>query len=476
MKYSNRRNFIKKATAAGLMSGFSGSLLAQSNFLSSKNQPPEPVLPIPSERQMNWQKQELLMFVHFGMKTFYPSGRHLGDGTEDPQRFNPKYLDANQWVEAAKAGGFKGIVLTAKHHDGFCNWPTLTTRHSVSSSPWKNGKGDVMKEVADACHKAGLFFGIYLSVYDRNYENSDRPKEAYAEVFEGQLTELLTDYGKVDELWFDGMGAENMIVNLGKCSKIIQKLMPEVVVYGSGHFVDHMPEGWCMRWPGNHGGIEEPNWSFRNLNQGWYPAEASLKLQGNWFYNGPMVSLDDIKDYYLRTVGRNSVANMNVAPNQFGLIDPSSIERLKEFRSWVESLDKNSLSGIESVKISADSWRGNSEKYSPDKAIDGNYDTYFTTDDHVTQVSLEIDLGKSRDIQGIILQEYIPLGQRVSAYTIECYTGSEWRQVFFGSTIGYKKLVDRGRRGFPKAEKVRLTIIDSRNSPLINTFSVIGNS
>ena len=192
---------------------------------STKNpvKPPEPLLPIPSEKQLEWQKKEMLMFVHFGIKTFYPSDNHMGEGEEDPKLFNPKYFDAKQWVKAAKAGGFKGIVITSKHHDGFCNWQTKTTDHSVSSSPWLDGKGDVLKQVADACHESGMLFGIYLSVWDRNYEISNHEESEYSAYYEAQLTELLTQYGVVDELWFDGFGAENMKVNFENVSKIIKK-------------------------------------------------------------------------------------------------------------------------------------------------------------------------------------------------------------------------------------------------------------
>ena len=202
--------------------------------------PPEALLPVPSEKQFHWQEQEMLMFVHFGIKTFYPSDNHMGDGTEDPNKFNPEKLDAKQWVDAAVAGGFKGIVLTSKHHDGFCNWQTATTDHSVKSSPWKDGNGDVVKELSDACHEAGILFGIYSSIYDRNYEHSGKDKAAYSDFYIAQLTELLTNYGQVDELWFDGFGATNMTVDFKEVSEVIRKHHCNVsfIVHGieqSGH-------------------------------------------------------------------------------------------------------------------------------------------------------------------------------------------------------------------------------------------------
>ncbi|MBI9064384.1 MAG: alpha-L-fucosidase [Marinilabiliaceae bacterium] len=443
--------------------------------------PPDPLLPIPTEKQLHWQKQEMLMFVHFGIKTFYPSENHMGDGSEDPNKFNPEHFDPRQWVEAAKAGGFKGIVLTSKHHDGFCNWQTATTDHSLKSSVWRGGKGDVVKEVADACHEAGLLFGIYSSIYDRNYENSDRNKAYYSDFYIAQLTELLTKYGKVDELWFDGFGAENMKVDFKKVSEVIKEHQPGALIYDSGTLVEYLPDD-CASWPGAHGGVKDPNWSFEDENGPWYPAEASLIAQGNWFYNNtPMISLDKFKNYYQSTVGLNAVALINVAPNQNGLIDTVSITRLREFKAWVDGLYINDLTQGEDVKVTTDSWRGEADMFRPEKMVDGNYDTYFTTNDGITTASIEIDLGQPMDIKGVILQEYIPLGQRVSAFTVECFDGHKWVLMSSQRTIGYKKIIlsnspETNGKEFPKTERIRLVIRDSRACPVINTFSVIGTA
>jgi len=440
--------------------------------------PPEPLLPVPSAKQLDWQKKEMLMFVHFGLKTFYPSDNHMGDGTEDPDKFNPKHFDPAQWVEAAKAGGFKGIILTSKHHDGFCNWQTQTTAHSLKSSSWQDGKGDVVRELADACHEGGILFGLYSSIYDRNYENSDREKTAYSSFYEAQLTELLTRYGKVDELWFDGFGADNMKVDFKKVSEIIRKHQPDALIYDSGTLVEFMPES-CASWPGAHGGVKDPNWSFIDENGPWYPGEASIIAQGNWFYDDkPIISLGKLKDYYLSSVGLNAVALINVAPNRDGLIDTLSILRLREFKAWVDSFYVCNLARGKDVKITADSWRGNSGSFGPKQAIDGDYNTYFATDDSISTATIEIDLGRSVDIRAVLLQEYIPLGQRVSAYSIECYDGKNWIQMASQGTIGYKKIIMGNTpvtegKDFPKTERIRLVISESRACPLINTISVI---
>ena len=442
-------------------------------------QAPEPILPVPTEKQLNWQKKEMLMFVHFGIKTFYPSSDHMGDGTENPKKFNPKHFNANQWVEAAKAGGFKGIVLTSKHHDGFCNGQTETTDHCLKSSPWRNGKADVVKEVADACHNGGLLFGLYSSIYDKNYEVSGRDKNAYSAYYEAQLTELLTRYGKVDELWFDGFGAENMAVDFNKVSEIIKRYQPEALIYDSGTLVEYMPED-CARWPGAHGGVKDPNWSFTSENGPWYPAEASVIAQGNWFYNNTAISsLEQLKDYYRNTVGLNAVALINVAPNSDGLIDEASVERLEEFSSWIDSLEENTLTRGNEFKISARSVRGDDDKtFGPRRLTDGNYDTYFATDDSVKTVSIEIDFGSPQKIEGVVLQEYIPLGQRVSSYQIECFNGEKWEKIASQKTIGYKRLImgntkETGGKLFPETIRIRLVINDSRGAPVINTFDVI---
>lgn len=439
---------------------------------------PESVLPIPTQKQLDWQKEEMLMFVHFGIKTFYPSDNHMGDGLEDPNRFDPVDFDAKQWVKAALAGGFKGIVLTSKHHDGFCNWQTETTEHSLKNSAWRDGKGDVVKELADACHEAGIMFGLYSSIYDQSYEKSGKDKAEYSDFYIAQLTELLSNYGKVDELWFDGFGAENMKVDFKKVSEVIVKYQPEAIIYDSGTLVSHLPDD-CVSWPGAHGGVSDPSWSFIDEKASWYPPEASLIIQGNWFYHGePMISQKKLQDYYLNTVGLNAVALMNVAPNQNGLIDEETIEGLQTFKKWVDALNQNDLTKQEGVKISADSYRGNSRQFAAEKAIDGNYDTYYATDDQFKTAIIEIDLGEPEEIEGLVLQEYIPLGQRVSEYSIECKIDGQWKKIATQHTIGYKRIIlgetkETNGKPFPKSRFLRVVISDARACPLINNIQVI---
>jgi alpha-L-fucosidase len=442
---------------------------------------PAPFLPVPTAEQLAWQRQEYAMFAHFGLKTFYPSADHKGSGKDDPKKFNPKRFDAAQWVAAAKAGGFKGIVLTTKHHDGFCNWQTATTDYCVRSTPWKGGKGDVVAEVARACREGGISFGLYLSIWDLHYELSGRPPEKYGDYYLAQITELLTKYGRIDELWFDGFGAAGMKVDFAKVAALIRQKQPRAVVYDSGTMVKYLPD-ICLRWPGAHGGVADTVWSRQKINGGlhWYPTEASLILQGNWFHNGrPAVSVDAMIDSYLRTVGCNALPLMNVAPNQDGLIDDDTVAKLKALKTWADRLDAADLARSPAATIAADSVRGNDPRFAPRNVADGKYDSYYATDDGVTTATLEVNLGSVHDISGFVLQEYIPLGQRVSSYCIECLRDGKWVEVVSGQTIGYKRIILAGKGGckvksFPPTDRVRLKITSALACPLINTFSILG--
>ena len=441
---------------------------------------PSPLLPIPNAAQLRWHKAEYLMFVHFGMKTFYPSDDHMGYGVEDPKRFNPVYFDANQWAMSAKAGRFKGIVITSKHHDGFCNWPTQTTSHNVASSPWKNGKGDVMLEVAKACRKAGIQFGIYASIIDKHFESFGSPDyKNYGDYYYAQVKELSTRYGKIDEYWFDGFNADSLKIDYPKIGRMIANEQPDAAIYDSKVMVSTLADR-CLGWPGAHGAVK-PDQDYRQLINDtlrWYPNEPSIILQGNWFHNGkPAVSLQQMQDYYLGSVGYGLTALMNVAPNSDGLIDDATVRELKEFKHWVDQLHKQNPALFKKAK-SLSGCRGNSLKYAAHKVNDNNYDTYFATDDSVTTATIEIELGKPTKIDGFILQEYIPLGQRVEDYSIECRVEGNWIAVFTGKRIGYKRIILEGRASakdnkFPIADAVRVSINKAAASPLINNFQVI---
>jgi len=444
---------------------------------------PEPFLPVPNKAQLNWHKAEYIMFIHFGMKTFYPSEDHMGYGKEDPKKFNPVKFDARQWVEAAKAGGFKGIVLTAKHHDGFCNWQTETTDHSVRSSLWKEGNGDVIRELMEACREGGVYFGIYVSIIDKHFEHAGSKKYAdYGSYYYEQLKELSTNYGPIDEYWFDGYQADGLKMDYKKIADLIKETQPDAVVYESGTMVKYLPDR-SIAWPGAHGGIS-PDQNYRVAIENtlrWYPSEPSIILQGNWFHNHtPVIGLEQIQDYYLSSVGYGVTPLMNISPNTDGLIDEATVERLTEFKMWVDQLNSNDLARSEEVQVTASTYRGNAPEYAPPLVKDGDFETYFATDDALRNAHIEIDLGSVQEIEGFIIQEYIPLGQRIDGYTIECRVDGNWIEVFSGKHIGYKRIILEGRASaedirFPAADGVRLNIDHALASPLISTFQVVGS-
>lgn len=465
---------------------------------------PAPLPPLPSPAQMRWHKAEYIMFAHFGMKTFHPNGNHMGTGKEDPKTFNPEKFDANQWVQAAKAGGFKGIVLTTKHHDGFCNWPTDTTGHSVKGSDWRGGQGDVVKDLSEACRKGGVYFGLYVSIIDKHFEAAGSPvHQNYGDFYFDQIKELSTRYGKVDEYWFDGFNAANLRMDYPKIGRMIAQTQPDAVIYDSGMLVKTLPDR-CVAWPGHHGGLAPDQEYVRKVDGAdrWYPNEASIILQGNWFNTGaPSVGVAQMEDLYLSSTGVGCTPLMNIPPNKDGLIDEGTVAKLKEFKAWVDELNRNDLARGEGVKVGDSGHRGNDPKYAAGRAVDGDYDTYFATDDGQTTASIEVAFPKAQKVRGFILQEYIPLGQRVEGYAIECRVDGRWKEVFAGKTIGYKRIIleghsaapalafkegnvdvlklkdDRtadGRIKFPTCDAVRLKITGAKACPLINHFQVIG--
>ena len=417
---------------------------------------------VPTPQQYAWQQMELTAFLHFGINTF--TGREWGDGKEDPALFNPSELDAGQWVKSLKNAGFKMVILTAKHHDGFCLWPTATTKHSVASSPWKNGQGDVVKELRKACDKYDMKFGVYLSPWDRNAEcYGDSPR--YNEFFIRQLTELLTNYGEVHEVWFDGANGEGpngkkQIYDWDAFYKTIQRLQPKAVMAIMGDDV---------RWVGNEKGIgRETEWTATVLTPGiytrsqennkrlgvfgkaedlgsrkilekatelfWYPSEVDVSIRPGWFYHaeedGKVKSLKHLSDIYFQSVGYNSVLLLNIPPDRRGLIHEADIKRLKEFADYRQ-------------QTFADNRVKNGRKY------------WSTTSGGEAVYALK----SKSEINLVMLQEDITKGQRVEAFTVEALTDNGWKEVGKGTTIGYKRMLR-----FPavNANKLRVRIDECR--------------
>lgn len=419
---------------------------------------------VPTKEQYEWQKLELTAFIHFGINTF--TGREWGDGTEDPDLFNPTDFNAEQWVDALKEGGFKMIILTAKHHDGFCLWPTKTTNHSVASSSWRDGAGDVVRELKNACDKHEMKFGVYLSPWDRNAPSYGNSPE-YNKMFVQQLNELLSNYGDVHEVWFDGANAEGpngkkQIYDWKAFYHVIDSLQPKAVKAIMGDDV---------RWVGNEQGLgRETEWSVTPLRADihenaseenerlgisatakdlgsrkliemarsiyWYPSEVDVSIRPGWFYHpeqdAQVKTVEELVDIYYQSVGMNSVLLLNVPPDTRGLIHEIDAHRLKEFGNYIKKTFENNKLG---------------ETHAYWKAKNGDFKEY--------------SIKPGETINTVLLQEDIQKGQRVEVFKVEGLIDGSWKKLAEGTTIGYKRLL---RFDDAAPEKIRITIIETRVS------------
>ena len=443
---------------------------------------------VPSPRQLRWQQLELTAFFHFGINTFTNS--EWGTGKEDPHVFNPTQLDARQWVRVAKEAGIKQVILTAKHHDGFCLWPSKFTKHSVESSPWKNGKGDVVREVADACKEFGLGFGIYLSPWDRNAPMYGT--DAYNDFFINQLTELLTNYGLIDEVWFDGANGEGpngkkQVYDFDRWYKHIRELQPAAVIAVMG------PD---VRWVGTESGYgRETEWSVvpvDNLNpaavasgsqssiafkpQGdmtgndlggrdkirnakglvWYPAETDVSIRPGWFYHpqedDKVKSAQQLFDIYFNSVGRNSVLLLNIPTDKRGLIHDSDVQHLQQWKQMMDrTFDDNLMKSA--MAISANGKGANN-------LFDRNLNTHFSTVGNDTATTIEFVLAEPQTFDVLLLQENISKGQHIEKFTLEYQYNGKWLTLTQGTTVGYKRLL---KFAPVTSQRLRLKIASRRN-------------
>jgi len=428
-------------------------------------------LPTPSPQQLAWQEDEMSMFIHFTVNTF--TDLEWGHGTEDPAIFDPTELDTRQWVRVAKETGFKLIVLTAKHHDGFCLWPSKYTNHSVAASPWRGGKGDVVRELAEACRAEGVKLGLYLSPWDRHEPTyGDSPR--YNEHFENQLRELLTQYGPIAEVWFDGACGEGPN---GKRQEydwpgfyaVVRECQPTALIAICG------PD---IRWVGNESGVaRETEWSARNPSPAeepgavgtvWSPAECDVSIRPGWFYHAGedqgVRSVDSLMDIYFKSVGRNSELLLNVPPDRRGLLHEADVARLREFK---EARSRTFGRDLATGKpATADSVAGGS---SGGNAVDGDSSTCWTAATAHGPARLEVDLGRPTTFNIAEAEELIADGQRVVEYVLDGWDGSAWHEVVRGTTIGHKKL---DRFAPVTYSKVRLTILKSLAPVRIRAFGL----
>ena len=417
---------------------------------------------VPTPQQLEWQQMEFTAFLHFGMNTF--TGNEWGNGKDSPELFNPTELDCEQWVKALKEGGFKMALLTAKHHDGFCLWPTATTEYSVKNSPWKDGKGDVVRELRNACEKYGMKFGVYLSPWDRNAESyGDSP--AYNKFFIAQLTELLSNYGEVHEVWFDGACAEGpngkkQEYDWTAILATIRELQPKAVTAIMGDDV---------RWVGNEGGLgRETEWSASVFAPGsythkkaandslglnemskdlgsrelvaraqeayWYPSEVDVSIRPGWFYHdyqdSQVRSLANLVNIYYRSVGCNSVLLLNIPPDRRGLLHEVDVQRIKELSQYI------------------------SKTFADNQVVNGN--SLWKAE---AGAAMEYTLKPGAMVNTFLIQEDIAQGQRVEDFLVETYSNGAWQYAAEGTTIGYKRLL---RFSDCQPEKIRVTIRGTR--------------
>ncbi len=438
---------------------------------------------------------EMNAFVHFSLNTF--TDKEWGFGDEAPGQFQPTTFDADQWVRTFSETGFKGVILTCKHHDGFCLWPSQFTEHSVKNTSWQNGKGDVVKAAAEACRKYGLKFGIYVSPWDRNHKDYGTP--AYLNYYRNQLNELFQNYGPIFEMWFDGANGgdgyyggsrEKRSINGASyydwptTLEQVTRLEPSVIFFSDA--------GPGVRWVGNEKGIAgETNWNLITpdtlyagkggieslLNSGskdgthWIPAEVDVSIRPGWFYHmredSMVKSPEQLFNIYLTSVGRGSTLLLNVPPDRRGLLNEIDVAALRGFHDLLNQRFGNDLA--RAAEAVSETVRGSSAAYDASKTIDGDPDTYWATDDSQQAGAIELRWPEEQDIQFVELQEYIPLGQRVKRFSIDAWNGNSWSSVAEGTTIGYKRILPLTD---VRTSRLRITILDSRACPLLHTVSV----
>lgn len=445
-------------------------------------------LPIPTPVQLQWQQMETTAFIHFSVNTY--TDMEWGYGNESPRIFNPEKLDCRQWIRTCKEAGLKGVILTAKHHDGFCLWPSDYTEYSVKNSPWKGGKGDLVREFVDACREYDLKVGLYLSPWDCNHPDYGKPE--YITYFRNQLRELLTNYGELYEFWFDGANGGRGYYSTDSLhtrkiapdyypweslTKMVYELQPNCVVHG-GDLAN-------IRWVGNEEGYAlEEHWSavrkpelydkdiqrrfqwMRGHADGtiWMPSEVDVSVRPGWYYHASedhkLKSLSKMTDLYYESVGRNSLLLLNLTPDKEGLIPSQDSLRLVEwYRCYSTELGNNLLH--KKMKVTGE----NSREMS--RALDGKGDTYWEAKSKAPV--WEVDFGKTLTFNRLLLQEYIEKGQRVKHFIVEYFENGEWHQLDEQTTIGYKRILR-----FPeiKASRLRIRITDSWATPCFSEVQI----
>jgi len=434
--------------------------------------------PVPSKQQLAWHEMEFYLFAHFGPNTF--TDKEWGEGTEPEDVFNPTNLDCRQWCRIAKAAGAKGIIITAKHHDGFCLWPSKFSTHTVRESKWKNGKGDVLKQLSQACKEYGLKFGVYISPWDRNHPKYGTA--AYNDVFVNMMKEIFTNYGPIWELWWDGANGEGpngkkQIYDWDRFKKTVRKLSPNTVIFSD--------VGPHIRWCGNENGIAgKTNWNLLDtagftpgagappvdtLNYGnidgknWIPAECDVSIRPGWFYHkeedGKVKTPEQLFQLYLKSVGRGANLLLNVPPDRRGLINEKDSAALMEFKKLRNESFKTNFSLAAKKEFH---YKG--IIYSKNEFGDGNAKSFLSALDY-DRAGFWTKFDSTRAINCVVLSEFIAKGQKIKASTLYLLRGADVTREIPLTTIGHKRIIT-----FPadNISAVRFVIRDSYDNPLIS--------
>lgn len=472
--------------------------LILSFFAAAQKNAPAPIGPLPLAKQVEWQKMETYAFVHYGLNTF--TDKEWGYGDVDPRVFNPSRMDVEQWVRTFKQAGMKGVIIVAKHHDGFTMWPSPLTDYNITRSSYdgpknKDGKVDVLAELRKACDKYGLKMGVYLSPWDRNHAEYGR--QAYVDYYHKQLTDLVTNYGPLFEVWLDGAnggdgyygGAREKrkidrrnYYNFPKIHAIIEEHQPNAIIFSDG--------GPGCRWVGNEKGKAGiPNWSFlrgkevypgypkgKELETGhpdgdtWIPAECDVSIRPGWFYHpeedSKVKTAEELAELYYKSVGRNATFLLNFPVDREGRVNAIDSTNAVHFRQIIDEDMKTDL--LRKAKVTASSTRG--KKFSAGKLNDGKWDTYWATPDGVTTGSVTFTFAKPTKVNQLQLQEYIPLGQRVGSFVVEALIDGKWCSIDPGEpfgNIGYKRII---RFATVKATALRISFTESRGPLCINNI------
>ncbi len=413
----------------------------------------------PTPQQTEWQDLEFGVILHFGTNTFL--NREWGDGTASPKVFNPTQFDPDQWMKAIKASGAKYVVLVAKHHDGFCLWPTAQTDYSIKQSPWKDGKGDMVAEVAKAARANGLQFGVYLSPWDRHEPNySDAA--AYDKYYNAELEELASHYGDLVEFWLDGAGSAGHVYNFSKIIETLRTYQPNSIVFADTGLFEYGD----ARWAGDESGkIDYQNWNVidRHGFLRWRPVEVDTPLRAlHWFWHphdeASLKSLDELVGLYEQSVGHGGQWMVGVAPDDRGLLPDADVARLRELgtvlrQRYANNMAKDHLPADDNVS----------------RALDGDPGTFWSAPAGSHAATLEVRLSKPTTFDHTLTMEWLNEGQSIQQYSIEAWQDGRWKTLVSSFAIGHKK-IDR----FPAvtAQRVRLNIVASTGEARIREFQL----